>query len=306
MVSLYGLFEIQDSDRDMDKIKKQKYIIVSAAVSIVLAVVTAVSYYIAMKNDFDSSIEHFASGSAAFVAFAVSAAVSAVFSLALSVILTKNQEIASEPKTSILSAFGAVLSAVMCISIVFSETGAFAKSSSAETSAPVIIAAVLTVFIGVSAILNMLKIKIPQSVRIVVATLAVAAVIVRLFASYFDFSHPINGPVRNINTIIEASALIFLISEARLTFGTAKSPLNKTTAFFYLFSCMVMVSVGFGFSLGALIYGIVNGYSGNPNLSLMRLALYISLAFIALDRILAYASISESVPENEKAKKHSN
>ena len=81
MVSLYGLFEIQDSDRDMDKIKKQKFIIVSAAVSVVLAVVTAVSYYIAMKNDFDSSIEHFASGSAAFVAFAVSAAVSAVFSL---------------------------------------------------------------------------------------------------------------------------------------------------------------------------------------------------------------------------------
>ena len=67
-----------------------------------------------------------------------------------------------------------------------------------------------------------------------------------------------------------------------------------------------MVSVGFGFSLGALIYGIVNGYSGNPNLSLMRLALYISLAFIAFDRILAYASISESVLENEKAKKHSN
>ena len=132
----------------------------------------------------------------------------------------------------------------------------------------------------------------------IAAIIAPLSINLTMFARYFDFSQPLNGPVRNVTIIIHCAVLLFLLSEARLAFG------ERVTARFYVFASSVAASIGMGLSLGGVIWGIVDSSSPNPGETIARLALYVAVGCIAIDRLTSlpkvYTEVTEATTEENK------
>ena len=117
---------------------------------------------------------------------------------------------------------------------------------------------------------------------------AILSVNMSIFVCYFDPAVPLNSPVRNLTTIMQCAALLFLLSEARLTFGVGS---HRITMPSYIFANAACAALTGGIALGGILSRLLNSESADPNLSLLRLGLYLALAVTAVSRLYAMPKI---------------
>ena len=109
-------------------------------------------------------------------------------------------------------------------------------------------------------------------------------------------SSPIQWRVLDDQTNTGESGL-FLLSEARISFG-AKS--FRITVPFYVFSCGTCAALAGGIALGGLMNRLLTAQPSDPNLSALRLGLYLALAILALSRLAVLPGICGKYTEPPK------
>lgn len=258
-----------------------------------LGIVIAPAYLIALLTDFEYSIHHFESGSVWFWIFTVAAFAAAAISAVLALLANRSVAIAKIPAPTPAALFAAIFGAVMCMGTFFTELNV---SPAAIISPMEKVGGILSVFIALTLVLACLKKYRGSAFHRISAVLAVLSINATMFSCYFDFSEPLNGPARNITTIVQAAVLLLLISELRLLFGIAG---KKITSILYVFSTCSAAALGFGFSLGGILYRIFANNPADPNPSLFRLGVYLAISIFAADRALRLPAISaDPVKEN--------
>ncbi len=259
-----------------------------------LALVIAVGYFLALKSDFDASIGHFASDSVWFYISCAGTAVSAALAAVLSKLASKKISITQHPEHNVLSVFGSVFAAIVSVVLLISSAtdislgllGKFGKY-----------AAYLLPFIALSCILSLVPSLKTGAIRVICTMLGALSVNLTMFDLYFDFSIPLNSPVRNFTTIASVAVMLFLFSEARLAFRLDE---KKALAPFTIFANASAASCSLGISVGALLSKIFAPIAGDPNMSLYQLALYAALSLIALSRLLSFAKIAGEYSDEQK------
>lgn len=259
---------------------------------VILAAVTAVTYFFAMKNDFDADIGHFSLGSIPFYICAAATAVSALAAVA-SAYSSKKFVCSSTPENGAVYYFGACLAAVISL-VLFAVglrdmrltvlSGGAAVSSLSVKSKFELAELILTPFIALSYLLSLIGRTKVSGIRSAVTVLAALSLNLSLFACYFDFSLPLNSPVRNYTTIIDSSVLLFLLSEARLSFPAEE---KRASYSFSVLASALASSVTLGISAGMLLHRLICPISGDPNPDLYRCALYFAISLTAAARLFS-------------------
>lgn len=272
-----------------------------------LAAVMAVAYFLALKFDFDFSIAHFSTDSFAFWLFAISAGVAAALAVVLTLACPKNATLSASPAPAPLSLFGGILAVIVSIFVFIAEMKSsreairIAKETLGKAQ-PVLymqlIGSVMILALAAVIVLSCIEAQRGKTAHKIAAIIAPLSINLTMFARYFDFSQPLNGPVRNVTIMVHCAVLLFLLSEARLAFG------DRITARFYVFASSVAASIGLGLSLGGVIWNIVDSGSQNPGESIARLALYVAVGLIAIDRLTVlpkvYVEVEEQKTEENK------
>ena len=292
--------------------KTVKFAKITAIASAALAAVIALSYFFALRFDFDYSIGHFERGSALFYILAGAIIVAVALSAAVSLFAKKKASITSIPSASgaptFISVFAAVMAAAALISEIFALTSQRAPGKLAMISAIGLIAVVLGVSTLISDKTNTSKLA---QIALPLAALATA---VRILDAYFDQTLTLNSPVRYITMLAELSVMLLLLSESRISFGIEITENGGTArrAFlpFYLFANNACASLAIGFSVGALLHELIPMDITDAKAvtathpSLFRLALYLTIGALALARALTvHKIIGEYIPspfENKK------
>lgn len=266
----------------------------------ILALVIAVSFFFAMKYDFESDIGHFTADSVPFHIVISCAVISVIFACIFALASYRSASFTAVPDESPITVFSSVFSAIMSVGALISA--AVDISIGVEVSRFSQIAAILLPFIGISSILSLIPSLRFSKIRQISAILAAVSVNFSMFADYFDFALPLNSPIRNLVTVMKCSILLYLLSEARFSFG---HNITRTTVPFFALSSSLTAAITLGYSLGAAAYAILSDTADNPNPSLLSLALYTAIGIHALGRVLTCAKcVGEYVepPKEEKAK----
>ena len=123
-----------------------------------------------------------------------------------------------------------------------------------------------------------------------------------MFADYFNFELPLNSPVRNFVTVAKAAVLLYLLSEARFSFGAASHrPVVTQT----VFAAGLTASVTLGYSLGALIASVFGGIASDPNPGVFELALLASIGIHAAGRLFTVVpAVGKYRPADDSKKKN--
>lgn len=260
----------------------------------VLGIIIAIGYFLALKNDFEYSIQHFTTDSVWFWVFAIPAAVACALAIVLALLPKKTAAIAIMPIPTPAALFATLFGAVMCVGVLITET----KVTPAQIISPVQkVGSLLSVFIALTMALACVKKYRTGLLHKISSILAVLSINATMFACYFDFSQPLNGPVRNVTTIVQAAVLLFLISEMRLSFGL---PAKRVTTVLYVLSSCATASLALGFSFGGMLYKIFESNPADPNPALLRLGIYLAVSIFALDRALQLPKItSDPIKEPE-------
>ena len=269
-------------------------------IALALALVLGVCYALAMARDFDFRIGHFALDSIPFYIAAVIAGLGVLFTAAA--YFSAGMKIYDPiPEPSPRSAFASVLAAAMCLLVLYDavRTAAAAVPTTAKTPSPENLglwSAIAGLFLAASVLLGFFgENRGLKTLPVVCAVIGALSVNLAMFACYFDFTIPLNSPVRNFTTLMQAAILLFLFSEARLMI--VKEP-KELPPPFQLATEYAAVILGMGVSLGGILWRVIRmilaaGGSDfflagpEPNLPLPRLVLYFALSLIALDRLLA-------------------
>lgn len=274
---------------------------IAIPIFLVLAVITAAGFFLAMRNDFNSVIGHFAGGSAGYTLTVISLAASVILAFAVLLSARKSASVIRDIDENPVTLFGAVLTALMSIAYLFSS--AADMMTGAGLSKPALAAAVLTPFIGISMILSLIRGLRSSPIRQISAIAAAVAVNCSMFADYFDFTLPLNSPIRNLVTVAKAASLLYLLSEARIAFGQKSGRIALPYA---VFSSALAASVTLGYSCGALLTSAISPMPSDPNPPVIHLALYAAIGIHAAGRMITLLpAIGEYVepPKEEKKKK---
>lgn len=247
----------------------------------VLAVIIAIAYFCAMRYDYDFTLSYFSADSVFAAVVWVGICLAAALAIALALLMRKS-EVSSGPDNSPLTLFGTVLGGLMALMLIAHGIRDIVNHS--LTGKAEIAALILLPFIAASLFLmNSTKYR-GSNAHKICASLAALSVNMSMFACYFDFDIALNSSVRNLTTVVQASVLMFLISEARLAFGV---PNERLRSGFYIFTSAITSSAVLGFTLGAIAFKVINPNPADPNLPIFRLAMYLALACIAADRLMA-------------------
>ena len=263
----------------------------------ILGALLAVFYVLSMALDFESSIGHFDGSSVLFrCVIALSAAGIALAAVCAAPVNGKTAFTAL-PSPGPLSVFGTVLGACMALLHLIRLIVSFRADLAVETAqslSPVRLA-LAAALVGIS-LSAALPLSLSESRRrtwygAVLMLLGALSVNLSMFAAYFDFSVPLNSPVRNLTTLAQAAALLFLLGEARLSLVPADEPASLPPAF-QLFTSVCCAVFGIGIGGGGAIWRILSflvpslAANPEPNLPLARLVLYAALGCVAADRLL--------------------
>ena len=96
---------------------------------------------------------------------------------------------------------------------------------------------------------------------------------------------------------MQSAILLFLLSEARVAFG-AKS--YRITVPFYIFANGTAAILAGGIAFGGLLNRLTAYQPADPNLSALRLGLYLALAVLAADRLFALPNVCGKYVEPPK------
>lgn len=272
----------------------------AAYAALILALAIGVCYALAMRSDFDFTIGHFALDSVPFRIAAVVCGIGILIAAA-AYLFSGTMIFDPLPEPSPLSAFSGVLAAAMCLVILYQAVLARAAAIPTKFITPEnlsLLSALAGLFLGASVLVNFFSAQSRgmKTVPVVCAVIGALSVNLAMFACYFDFTVPLNSPVRNLTTLMQAAILLFLFSEARLTL--VKGP-KELPVPFQIATQYAAVILGLGVSLGGILWrflrwGLTIGevYSyyavvSDPTLPLPRLVLYFALSLLAFDRLLA-------------------
>ncbi len=255
---------------------------------VLLALLIAVFFAVSME-DYDYAIGHVERGSIPFTVTCVCIALSVLLALLWSLWAKRSVSFREDPAENPVTCFGAVLSAVLSLLCLFS-----AAASLNVITKPATISAFLTPFLGVSMILSLMPKKRLSALRQFSAIVAALAVNVSLFADYFDFTLPLNGPVRNLNTLMKAFGLLYLLSEARFTFGVKS---RRPTPALTVLSAALTATVSLGYGLGAA----VSLPAAATDQSLFTFGLYAALGIHAIGRLLTVQKVLAPRSEQDGA-----
>lgn len=239
-----------------------------------------------LVTSFSEEIGHFEYGAVTFYVTAAGIAAAAVISAIMGKLSREKFSLTAYPESSLLSAAAGYFTAVMAAVTAGAELYSIYVLFTHIPSTLEILACVLTPAITVSAVLGAHEKTRGSVLRIVFAILAVLAVNLYMFACYFDFTLPLNSPVRNIITIVQAGVMLFLLSEVRL----ALSPETRATAPFFVFTSAFAGSAVLGISFGLCVYAFVSPDAAAMGISVYRFGCYFGIGMLALSRLLALGS----------------
>lgn len=276
---------------------------ISRPLTIILALIIAVSFFFSMQNDFDYDIGHFATESVSFRIVIISAVFSIIFAAVLAFSSYGAASFTGIPDESPITYFGSILSAGMSFAGLFSVATDISLGVAVNKFS--IIATILLPFIGISAILSLIPSMRFSKIRQICAILAVLSVNFSMFSDYFTFILPLNSPIRNLTTVMKCAIMLYLLSEARFSFGVS---VTRTTVPFFVLSSAVTSTVTLGYSLGAVAFALLRPTVDDPNPTILSLALCVAIGIHAFGRILSCAKcVGEYVapPAEEKKNKKS-
>ncbi len=249
----------------------------------ILGLVIAVFLSTGLVTAFDDAIGHFEYGAVTFYVTAAGIAVSAVVSALLGRLAQEKFSFAAYPESVPLSACASYFTAVMAAVTAAAELYDIYVLRTHAAGKLEIFAAVLLPALTVSAVLGAHEKTRHSAVRVIFALLAVLALNLNMFACYFDFTLPLNSPVRNIITIAQAGTMLVLLSEVRL----ALSPETRATSPFFVFTSAFASSAVLGITFGLCVYGFVSPDAAGMGISIYRFACCFGVALLALSRLLA-------------------
>ena len=266
----------------------------------VLGVLLAVCYAAAMARDFEFNIGHFAPASLFFRAAVVIGLLGAVLAAGIAAFTSGRTAFTVLPRPSGLSLFGgvlgAVLSAALCLQNLLGYRSALAaeKTESISPAKLFLASAVLGLFLAAALVLSLSADRRHRWYALICTLLGTFSVNVAMFAAYFDFTVPLNSPVRNFTTVCQASVMLFLLGEARISL-TAEDAVTELPPAFQLFTSGACALFGIGIGGGGALWQILRSFAfgseiisktPEPNLPALRLALYFAVGVIAADRLL--------------------
>lgn len=282
----------------------------------ILGILLAVCYTAAMSRDFDFSIGHFEPASFFFGAAVFLGAAGAVLSVLSWILYTGRHALTSLPAPTPLSLAGAVLgallSAALCMQTLLNYQTARAAET-AETLSPsklFLFSALFGLFLAIALLLALSRERRHRWYALICTLFGALSVNIAMFGAYFDFALPLNSPVRNFTTLCQASVLLFLLSEARIALTPEDKP-DDLPAGFQLFASSACAVFGIGIGGGGALWQLIRSFSfgseiigktPEPNLPVLRLALYLAVGLIAADRLLRL-SLRRLTPEEIAARR---
>ncbi len=273
----------------------------------VLGLVIALFFSAGLVTSFDDEIGHFEYGAVTFYLTAGGIAVSAAVSALLGRFAREKFSLAAAPEHTLLSVCASYFAAIMAVVASAAEFYDFYVLHVRPAETLVLLAAALLPALAVSAILGTNEKTRGSVPHIIFAILAVLAINFNMFACYFDFTLPLNSPIRNIITIAQAGCMLFLLSEVRL----ALSPEKRATAPFFVFTSAFAASAVLGISFGLCVYSLVSPDAAGMGISLYRFACCFGIGLLALSRLFAlnnaagpYVAPPESEEDSENTAVH--
>lgn len=261
----------------MNKITQEKTQTIIALILIILAVLTGLFLFLAVRNDFDSGIGHFVRGSALFYGFAGSCLAAFVLCVGFGAWAKKHMALPENHEVSIAQIFTAYSAALAALVIFVTDVYAMIRfgGDTIPGVAELITLPGFTVFF----VLGVSPTRRGGKAHAIAGFFACLSVNFMLFKSYFDFTLPLNSPIRNALTMMEAALLLFLLSETR-------SILGKNTPVFYYIATGIAVSVMGGIALGLLLVTLLVPAEIPEGVSLLRCILCIMVSACAVFSLL--------------------
>ncbi len=263
----------------------------------ILAIAIAAVFFAAMRSDFDRAIGHFERGSAVWIVSVIAACAAVLLSSAVSVYAQKSASLIKNPAENPVTVFASVFSGILGFVCMISYAADYSKGMLSKFDT---VFTVLVPFVGISMVLSLIGKLRFSALRKITAILAAAAVNMSMFGDYFDFSLPLNSPVRNVVTVVKAAILLYLLSEARFAFGAASKRLNLAAT---VFAAGITASVSLGYSAGMLFARLFSEASAYcPPAA--ELALLFAVGIHAAGRMFAVLGATGSyVPQDDEKKK---
>lgn len=249
----------------------------------ILGLVVALFLSVGLVTSFDEEIGHFEYGAVPFFLTAGGIAASAAVSALLGRLAREKFSLTAAPESTLLSMCSSYFAAIMAVIASAAELYDFYVLHARPAETLELFAAALLPALAVSAILGTSEKTRGSVPHIFCAIVAVLALNFNMFACYFDFTLPLNSPIRNIVTIAQAGTMLFLLSEVRL----ALSPEKRATAPFLVFTSAFAASAVLGISFGLCIYSFVSPNAAEMGISLYRFACCFGIGLLALSRLFA-------------------
>ena len=262
---------------------------------------TALFYLLSLRSDFEFVIGHFAADSVPFLFCKIF--VWAGILLAAAVIPASYRTVAADlPALSPVGACASLVAAAAAVYASGRSIGAYASSSTHDRAAILsLFAALFGLILAASLVLSVFRGTRHGAPASVCAVLGALSVNLSMFACYFDFSIPLNSPVRSLTILAQSGALLFLLSEARLrAYPTAE----KTSAAFTLLSATAAASVTLGVALGGLIHRLLPVIgTPEPNLPVSHLIFYCAVGLLAAERLATWSGSLRRLSKEEFARR---
>ena len=268
----------------MNKITQEKTKKTVTLILLILAVLAGLFLFLAVRNDFDSGIGHFAEGSVLFYGFAGFCLASLALCIGFGAWAKKHLTLPGNREVSIPQIFTAYSAALVALILFAADVwdmirfGGYTIPGLAE----LVTLPGMTVFF----VLAVSPARRGGRAHAIAGMFACLSVNFMLFKSYFDFTLPLNSPIRNALTVMEAALLLFLLSETR-------SILGKNTSFFCHLASGIAVSVMGGIALGLLLVTLIVPAQVPEGISLLRCVLCILISGYAASSLLADRTAKE-------------
>ncbi len=250
----------------------------------VFAVLLAFTFFWSVRTSYTEPIGHLTS---TFISgFLTGLSVfGAVLVLVAAVILGRKRSVVRQPRLSGLGWFAVIFSAVIAGAICVSMLISLIRDS---FSAAQLAVAVLFGLLAAGLVCILFSSRVSVAARVLLLSLGALALIGTLFLVYFDFSVPLSGTIHRLNMTVLCFGVLFLLSEARLSFGPAEEEGNRSTSFFYILACGLAASLMTGFAAGSLLIRIFCDVTADPPLPILTLALLLAFGLFSFDRLAAW------------------
>lgn len=246
----------------------------------VLAVLTAVSSVLAFSAGFNTSLGYFDRG-AWFTVFAVLTVLSAAAAAFLA-LLSKKTELTVTDVTNPFTLFSRLLAAASALVIFVKFIASLIRGDRIKVFGAV--SAVLMLFTACAFILSVFPSAKKRTFTTAAWILAALSVNIDIFVRYFDFSTAVNSDMRYMITVAECAALLFMLSECRLSFDRKYE--LATSPFFVVTNCFA-ASGAVGIAAGLLWFGFSRGISSGYAFPFPWILLFIAAGLSAADRMLS-------------------